>query len=315
MVGMLLAAGRGERMEPLSSLIPKPALPVLDKPLLAASLQQLFAAGCCRVVVNLHRHPEQVAAAARQAACGRQVLFSWEPELLGPGGGLAAARPLFASGPVLVANGDSWAALDLTPLLAAGGPDEVVLGLLPHPDRKRWGAVHLDASGSVVGFSKPGENLQQPGYLYTGWQLLGSATLARLPAPPAPMGAFWEPLVARGALKGVLLSGSFAEAGDPRAYWELVMGLVDGASFVHPQARVHPSCRVVESALGPGAEVAAGAQLERCVLLPGAVVGPGARLRGCLVAGAVPPGRKLSQGVWIGPGAGGAGEAWYPLTG
>lgn len=302
-------------MEPLSSLIPKPALPVLNQPLLASALQQLFNAGCCRVVVNLHRHPEQVAAVARQAACGRQVLFSLEPELLGPGGGLSAARQHFGSNPVLVANGDSWATLDLAPLLAAGGPEEVVLGLLPHPDRQRWGAVHLDPSGRVVGFSKPGENLHDPGYLYTGWQLLGPATLALLPAPPAPMRAFWDPLLERGGLKGVLLSGSFAEAGEPRAYWELVMALLAGQSSVHPQAFVHPQAQLVQCAISVGVEVAAGAVLERCVVLPGAVVGPGVRLRACLVAGKVPPGGELSQGVWIGPGARGAGEAWYPFTG
>ncbi|OYW01084.1 MAG: hypothetical protein B7Z61_12815, partial [Acidobacteria bacterium 37-71-11] len=92
MNGMLLAAGWARRMEPLSSTIPKPALEVLGRPLLASTLANLGRAGCARIVVNLHRHPERVAAAAREAVTG-EVLFSWEPALLGGAGGVAAARP------------------------------------------------------------------------------------------------------------------------------------------------------------------------------------------------------------------------------
>ncbi|MFN3412676.1 MAG: sugar phosphate nucleotidyltransferase [Thermoanaerobaculum sp.] len=288
--GMLLAAGLGERMEPLSSLIPKPALPVLGDPLLAASLRSLHAAGCTRVVVNLHRHPEQVAAAVQQVARGLSVVFSWEPELLGPAGGLSAARPALGEGPVLVSNADCWSRLALEPLLAFGRPDRAVLALLPHPHRQQWGAVHLDAQGRVVAFSRAGENLDEPGYLFTGFQLLGRETLSFLPPPPAPMPAFWQPLMAEGRLFGVVVRGAFREAGDPAAYWQLVMEALAGTSFVHPLATVSPSAHIKHTMVAAGARVSGHARLSRCALLPGTEVGSGACLSDCVVAGSVPAG-------------------------
>lgn len=306
MIGMLLAAGLGERMEPLSSLIPKPALPVVGEPLLAASLRTLQAAGCRRVVVNLHRHPEQVVAAVQQVASGFSVVFSLEPELLGPAGGLSAARSAFGEGPVLVANADCWSQLDLQPLLALGHADRAVLALLPHPHRERWGAVHLDAEGRVVGFSRAGENLGKPGYLFTGFQLLGRETLRFLPPPPAPMQAFWEPLMAEGGLFGVVVGGEFREAGDPEAYHQLVMALLASGSFVHPLASVSPSAFLEHTLVAAGARVWGNARLSRCVLLPQADVSFGACLADSVVAGPVPTGACLER-VLIMP------EGVYPL--
>lgn len=287
LTGMLLAAGYGQRMEPLSSQIPKPALPVLDRPLLAASLDSLWRAGCQRVVVNLHRHPERVAAAVRDCTLGRDVIFSFEPKLLGPAGGLAAAKPYFPPGPVLVANADAWTQLDLTPLLAAGDPQKVVLGLVAHPNRRRWASVHLAGDGRVLRITQPGESGE--GYLFTGFQLVGSQALRLLPPPPAPMGSFWQPLIQQGKLYGVLLQGQFREAGDPASYWDLVMTVLAGENFVHPQARVHHQARLEASAVSAGVLVEPAASLRSCVLLPGTTVAEGAHLENCVVKGFVPP--------------------------
>lgn len=287
LTGMLLAAGYGQRMEPLSSQIPKPALPVLDRPLLAASLDSLWRAGCQRVVVNLHRHPERVAAAVRDCPLGREVIFSFEPTLLGPAGGLAAVKPYFPPGPVLVANADAWAQLDLTPLLAAGDPQKVVLGLVAHPNWRRWASVHLAGDGRVLRITEPGES--QEGYLFTGFQLVGSQALRLLPPPPAPMGSFWQPLIQQGKLYGVLLQGQFREAGDPGSYWDLVMTVLGGENFVHPQARVHHQARLEASAVSAGVLVEPAAYLRSCVLLPGTTVAEGAQLKDCVVKGLVPP--------------------------
>lgn len=306
MRGMLLAAGLGERMEPLSSLIPKPALPVAGEPLLTSSLKALLSAGCTPLVLNLHRHPEQVVAAVHHVAPGAPVVFSLEPELLGPAGGLSAARPAFGEGPVLVANADCWSQLELQPLLASGKDDRAILALLPHLDRQRWGAVHLDPQGRVVGFSKPSENLDRPGYLFTGFQLLGRETLAFLPEPPAPMSAFWEPLMAQGRLWGHVVRGEFREAGDPEAYWRLVMEVLAGSNFVHPLAQVAQPEKLEGTAVAAGAHIASGSRLSRCVVMPGVEVGAGACLSSCVVAASVPAGAFFQQ-VLIMP------QGVYPL--
>ncbi len=294
-------------MEPLSFLIPKPALPVVGEPLLASSLQALLSAGCASLVVNLHRHPEQVVAAVHQVAPAELVVFSLEPKLLGPAGGLSAARSALRKGPVLVANADCWSRLDLQPLVAAGKKDRAVLLLLPHPDRRRWGAVHLDPQGRVVGFSKPSENLDRSGFLFTGFQLLGSETLAFLPPPPAPMDAFWHPLMAQGRLWGHVVRGAFREAGDPEAYWRLVMEVLAGTSFVHALAHVEGGGQLEHTMVAAGARVAFGARLSRCVVLPGVEVGAHACLAGCVVAAPVPAGASIEDSLVMPDGL-------YPLS-
>jgi NDP-sugar pyrophosphorylase family protein len=283
--GMLLAAGRGERMEPLSSVIPKPALEVLGRPLLASALAQLRGAGCERVVVNLHRHPEMVVAAARDA--GGELTASWEPELLGGAGGLCAARPLLATGAVLVGNADVWSDLDLAPLLGAGDDGTAVLALLPHPDPARWSSVVLDDGHLVQAFLPPGATHAGERYVFTGFQLIGAAVVATLPAPPAEMPMVWQALLRRGALRGVTVRGGWHEVGTPGAYRELVTWLLGQDSWADPQARVSEGARVQRSAIGAGCRVGADAGVCESVLTAGAAVEGGCELQRCVLAGPV----------------------------
>jgi NDP-sugar pyrophosphorylase family protein len=285
--GMLLAAGHGSRMEPLSSLIAKPALEVLGRPLLASALEHLVGAGCRPIAVNLHRHPEQVAAAVRSIPAGADVSFSREPELLGGAGGVAAARQLLGPGPVLVANADVWTALDLTALLAATADDTVTLALLPHPDPRRWSSVMLEDDGRVASFLPAGAEPSGAPYLYTGFQLLGAGVAAALPPPPADWRPFWLALRAEGALRGAVVSGRWSEAGTPSAYRDLVLAALGGRSWVHPHAEVADLGTLERCAVGAGCLVETGARLRDCVLTAGAAIGRGARLERCVVAGAV----------------------------
>jgi NDP-sugar pyrophosphorylase family protein len=286
---MLLAAGRGERMEPLSSLLAKPALEVLGRPLLASAWRHLCKSGCRSIVVNLHRHPEQVAAAVREVAVGAPPLplFSREAELLGSAGGIAAARPLLGPSPVLVANADVWAGLDLAPVMAAGVPEVAVLALLPHPDPARWSSLALDERGRVERILAPGAVGSGERFLFTGFQWLGEDVVAALPAPPGQMQVVWERLREEGRLLGVIVRGTWREAGSPASYRELVVGELAGKSWVHPQATVAAAAVLVRSAVGAGCTVADGASVEDSVLTAGASVRTGCVLSRCVVAGPV----------------------------
>lgn len=286
MIGMLLAAGRGDRMEPLSSWVPKPALDVLGRPLLASSLDHLRRAGCTRVVVNLHRHPEAVAAAVRQeAGPGLAVGFSRESRLLGGAGGVAAARELLGPGDVLVANADTWIDLDLSSVLA-GADDEIVLALLPHPNPTRWGGVVLNRDGRVERIFQAGGAPPDGGLLFTGFQRVGAAVVAALPPPPCEWAPVWDGLRLDGRLRGVVVSGTFREAGTPAAYHRLVTDLLAGASWVHPHATVALSAELVASAVGAGCRVDGSARVEASVLTGATRVAAGARVTGSVVVGA-----------------------------
>ncbi|MFH1177488.1 MAG: sugar phosphate nucleotidyltransferase [Acidobacteriota bacterium] len=283
---MLLAAGIGERMAPLSDLVAKPALEVLGAPLLASSLAHLRRCGCAPVVVNLHRHAEAVEAAAAVTAGDLPLAFSREPELLGSAGGIAAARASFAPGPVLAANADVWAELDLEPLIERASAGTIVLALMPHPDPQRWGAVKLDA-GLVTAFLPPGGSAEGQPYLFTGFQIIGEQVLAELPEPPAQIQTVWRLLLAAGRLHGAVVRGAWREAGSPAAYLDLVLDLLGGAVWTHAEARVDPGARLERTAVGRGCHVSVGSHLVDCVLTAGATVGPGCALQRCVVAGPV----------------------------
>jgi MurNAc alpha-1-phosphate uridylyltransferase len=113
MQAMILAAGRGERMRPLSNAMPKPLLEVGGKPLIVWQLERLVAASCTEVVINLAHHGEMIAAALGNGSrFGAKVRYSREPEPLEVAGGIATALPLLGDDLVLVVSGDVYTDYD-----------------------------------------------------------------------------------------------------------------------------------------------------------------------------------------------------------
>lgn len=150
---MILAAGLGTRMRPLSDLRPKPVLPVLGIPLVAWPLAWLARHGVREVVLNLHHLPERTQAAAEAwAPPGLALRFSEEPLLLGTGGGIRrAAAFLRESDPSLVVSGDMICDLDLTALIARHRTrgDRATIALRADPRADRFGTIGVDTAGRV----------------------------------------------------------------------------------------------------------------------------------------------------------------------
>lgn len=118
MKAMILAAGRGERMRPLTDRLPKPLLSVAGRPLIEHHLRKLAAAGYQEVVINLAWLGEKIEASlGRGAAFGVRIRYSYEPPgALETGGGILHALPLLGAEPFLVINSDIWTDCPLTPL-------------------------------------------------------------------------------------------------------------------------------------------------------------------------------------------------------
>ena len=142
---MILAAGRGERMRPLSDVTPKPLLPVGGKPLIAWQIEALARAGFRDIVVNVaHRAERMLEAIGDGATFGVRIAWSREAEPLETAGGIATASPLLAPGPALIVSGDIWTRFDyatLVPCMTALATDAsrrahlVMVGNPPyHPD-------------------------------------------------------------------------------------------------------------------------------------------------------------------------------------
>lgn len=299
---MVLAAGRGRRMQPLSDALPKPALPLPDGPVVGWSMRLAAAAGATRLVVNTWHHGEAMAEAAASVRLdGVELLLSAEPTLQGSAGGLALARDrglLEGDGPVLVCNGDVVLNLDLARLWArheASG-DAVTLALLPHLDPRRWSRVVLDRDERVAEILPAGE--PAPGevpLLYTGVMLVARPALLALPSGPGDIGELlWAPARAQGRLGGIVVGGHWREVGTPADYLETVLHQLSGRTVVDPSAVVDPEASCAAVLVGRGSRIEAGASVERSVVAAGALVGSGATVRDSVLLGAVEAGEGAS---------------------
>jgi NDP-sugar pyrophosphorylase family protein len=148
---MILAAGLGTRMAPLARDVAKPALPVLDVPVIARLARTLAAQGVDRLVINTHAHPESLRRALEGAA---KLPIDWvhEPDLRGSGGGVRGARALLErGGAFLVLNGDMCLDLDVTALVARHRARGAVLTLVLREDarQREFGTIGYDAEGDV----------------------------------------------------------------------------------------------------------------------------------------------------------------------
>ncbi len=152
---MVLAAGRGTRLRPLTERIPKPLIFVGGRPLIAYSLLQLRAAGVREVAVNLHHRAEQIRAALGDGSrFGLHLRFSEEPRLLDTGGALARLRDFFCDGPFFVLNADSIHDVPLRELSEFHGQRGAIatLVLRPDPGAARFGLVEVDRESRVRRF-------------------------------------------------------------------------------------------------------------------------------------------------------------------
>ncbi|MGB8712043.1 MAG: nucleotidyltransferase family protein, partial [Onishia taeanensis] len=149
MKAMILAAGLGKRMRPLTDSCPKPLLPVAGKPLIVHHLERLAAAGITDVVINVSYRAEQIIEAlGNGAAHGVSITWSREDSPLETGGGIKKALPLLGEAPFLLINGDVWCTPDLTRLPRLDG-DLAHLWLVDNPDQHPDGDFHLDGAGRV----------------------------------------------------------------------------------------------------------------------------------------------------------------------
>jgi mannose-1-phosphate guanylyltransferase len=273
---MILAAGLGTRLRPLTDLVPKPLVPIGDRPAIGHLVEALAAAGFSRVVANAHH-----LAAAIEAipAADPRLEVSVEAELLGTAGGvrLARARGLLTGERALVVNGDLFATLPLAAL--AGAPCEGDARLLVAPAPKGAGNVGVDAGGRVVRLRRESvAGGEAASFDYLGCALFAGAALAALPERGCLVGDLLLPRLRAGARVDVHpFEGPWLDVGSLEAYLEANLRWLAASrrgSFVAADACVQ-GARIEASVVLDGARVDAGAQLDRCVVWPGADVPPG----------------------------------------
>jgi NDP-sugar pyrophosphorylase family protein len=174
---VILAGGRGTRLQSLPGDLPKPLRPVNGRPFLSYLLDQVRGAGARRIILSLGYRPEDF----REIAAREGLEMSVEPAPLGTGGGLRAALPLLRADTVMAMNGDSYASVDLR-LLAAlhrRRKARAMLLLAEIEDASRYGRVEIDEDGSVLRFAEKGE--AGPGLINAGVYVLQRSVVAAIP--------------------------------------------------------------------------------------------------------------------------------------
>lgn len=162
---MILAAGFGSRLRPLTDRVPKPLVEVAGRPLIAYPLALVRAAGIRDVVVNLHHHGAAIRAALGDgAACGVSIRYSEEAAILDTGGGILQARPLLGEEPFVVLNADSIIDLDLRQLIAWHRARGAVATMVLRPDREaaRYGLIEIDRAHRVRRFLGRPAHVDEP---------------------------------------------------------------------------------------------------------------------------------------------------------
>lgn len=186
MKAMILAAGLGTRLRPLTNTIPKPLLPIAGTPLIVWNLLLLKRYGFHDVVINLHHlGPMIEQALGTGSRYGLRIIYSREPVILGTGGGLKQAEPNFSGEPVLVLNGDTLVDLDLDALCAFHRQRNAVatLVLRSDPDAARWGLVEVGADDRVVRITGRGKSESGPTQprMFAGIHILHPRLLREVP--------------------------------------------------------------------------------------------------------------------------------------
>lgn len=303
MRAMILAAGLGTRMRPLSQLRAKPAMPVLGRPVIAYGLALLARHGVTEVIVNLHHLPESITRAVeRFGPPGLAVSYSHEPEPLGTGGGIRRAREfLAASDPSIVLAGDMLLDLDLGDLIAAHRRSGATCTLVLRRDPRapQFGTIGIDAGGRVRRIARRFDlGGERDAGVFLGVRILSPAIFDCLPDLPDDA-AFedlsdWLAPALRAGHSGI--RGHILESHE--AVWEPVGTLEEylaanlappTLSYLGPGEIAAEGTKVrgrtADVVVGATARIGSGAVIERCVVWEGERVPSGFEARGGVFAG------------------------------
>ena len=232
---MVMAAGIGKRMRPLTATRPKPLIEVAGRTLLDHVFDRLRAAGVARAVGNVHYLADALEAHLRHRVKDIEVIVSDErAALMETGGGLVQARELLGDEPFLVVNSDNFwldGPTDAIRQLAARSNDDAMdalLLLVPYARAHNHGGqgdFHLDAAGRITGRRKPGRVAP---FVYTGVQIVSPRLIRDWPEGPFSTNLFWDRAIAAGRAYGLVHQGLWSEVNVPGAIARTEAMLADG---------------------------------------------------------------------------------------
>lgn len=338
MQAVILVGGEGTRLRPLTSTVPKPVVPLVDRPFIAFMLEWLHSHGIDDVVMSCGFLATSVRNVLGDgSALGIRLRFVEEPEPRGTAGALKFAETMLDER-FLMLNGDVLTDIDLTGQIAQheATSARATLALVPVEDPSAYGLVRMNGSGAVTEFvEKPSPDQIDTKLISAGAYVLERSVLDLIP-PDRNVSIereIWPQLIGSG-LFGFASDSYWLDIGTPQRYLQGTFDIIEGnvvtpvrerlgsgyvaiaesaavEGRVIPPALVERGCRIDAGAhvgslvvLGQGVSVGADTTVERAVVLNGSEIGPDCVLRDCIVAAGcrVGAGTHITGGAVLGEG-------------
>ena len=304
---LLLTAGLGTRLRPLTWLRAKAAVPINGEPLVARVIRWLAAAGIRDQILNLHYRPETIAAAVGDgAAFGVRVRYSWEQPVLGSAGGPRRALPLLIDGRAdsdfLIVNGDTLTDLDAGSIVERHRSSGalVTMALIPNPRPDHYGGVQVSRDGWVTGFSRAAASggTAQPGFHFIGVQVARAEAFADLDdgVPAESVNALYPRLIAANprAIAAHISGASFLDIGTPLDCLDSSLQLADveGPRLIGARSHIHASAHLSRTVVWDDVTIGEAASLRSCIVGDGVRIPEDARYERCAI---VPAGKRAPE--------------------
>ncbi|HEX7941623.1 MAG TPA: sugar phosphate nucleotidyltransferase, partial [Gemmatimonadaceae bacterium] len=233
---LVLAAGLGTRLRPLTLLRAKPALPVAGVPMIERILRWLAADGLTDVVLNLHAHPETLTSIVGDGShLGVRARYSWEqPVVLGSAGGPRQALDILGAETFVIVNGDTLTDLDLQPLMAAHAASGalVTMAAIPNDRPDHYSGLSAAKDGSVLGVEPRGSS--KPSFHFIGAQAVSRRAFDKAPlgTPSNSVGEVYRELIASqpGSVRVHVCDARFWDIGTVADYWNTSRAFAEAES-------------------------------------------------------------------------------------
>ncbi len=336
MKAMVLAAGYGERMKPLTWNRAKPALPLLNRPSILHLLEHLAGSGISQVILNLHYRPDTIRALEpRIRELGLRAGFSEEAVILGTGGGLKNAEAFLSNGTFLMVNSDFVTDCPILLALEHHRRSQALATLIltPYREGTEYGAVEMEEDGRIVRIAgRPGPDSGKPRYHFTGIHILEQRIFREIPGGVKSEinREVYPRLILGGArISGYVHEGFWRELGTPQRYLDgsldllsrgdsrflqrtrvregvfsatplsELQGTVEAAFLAGTELKMAEGTFAAGVVLGDRVHLNRGAAITRTVLWDDVVVGEQSSLDECIlgVGARVPPQTRLHRKI------------------
>ena len=279
---IVLAAGLGTRLDPITRVRAKPAVPVAGRPLIRRVLEWLTRWQIRNIVINLHHKPETITQCVGHGDALRvSVRYSWEPTILGSAGGPRKALDLLGSR-FFIINGDTLTDIDLEAItrghVASGAA--VTLALMPNPSPERYGGATVDSYGWVKNFV-PAGSFGAPLH-FVGVQLVEANVFTHLPRdqPAATIGGLYDELLTAQprVIRAHIVDARFHDIGTPSDYLQtsLEIAAAEGQAVlpIGERSMVDPTATLTRTTVWNEVVIGAGCHLTECIVTDGVVLPP-----------------------------------------